>query len=273
MSRMTRRTVLLALVIWALVFAAPSQVLQAGQNMRTLSRAAFEDKVRGGWAGQMIGVSFGAPTEFRSNGRILEGNLPAWTPDRLENAIDQDDLYVEMTFAAVMDRVGLDATTEQYGEAFRTSKYQLWHANAGARRLLAQGIKAPWSGHPKYNVHANDIDFQIEADFIGLMTPGLPADATRYAERVGRVMNYGDGLYGGVFVTSMYAAAFFEHDPRKVVEAGLASLPTESGYARVAGLPRTPRTGGVRGSSSKTRGTRTMRARTARSHRSTSTPG
>src|SRR5215217_9413643 len=75
--------------------------------MRTLSRQAFEDKVRGGWAGQMIGVSFGAPTEFRFNGRIIDGDLPAWTPNRIENAIDQDDLYVEMTFAAVMDRVGL----------------------------------------------------------------------------------------------------------------------------------------------------------------------
>ena len=29
---------------------------------RRLSRATLEDKVRGGWAGQMIGVSFGAPT-------------------------------------------------------------------------------------------------------------------------------------------------------------------------------------------------------------------
>jgi len=211
----------------------PHSGFGAGPKMRTLSRQVFEDKIRGGGAGQMIGVSFGAPTEFRSNGKIIAGDLPAWTPNRIENAIDQDDLYVEMTFAAVMDRTGLNATSEQYGEAFRTSKYRLWHANAGARRLLDRGIKAPWSGHPKYNVHANDIDFQIEADFIGLMTPGLPADATRYAERVGRVMNYGDGLYGGVFVASMYAAAFFEQDPRKVVEAGLASLPAESGYARI----------------------------------------
>jgi hypothetical protein len=232
MSHMTHRSVLFALATCSLVMTGPRSV-RAGQDTRTLARQVFADKVRGGWAGQMIGVSFGAPTEFRSNGKILEGDLPAWTPDRVQNAIDQDDLYVEMTFAAVMDRVGLQATSEQYGEAFRTSKYRLWHANAGARRLLGRGIKAPWSGHPKYNVHANDIDFQIEADFIGLMTPGLPADATHYAERVGRVMNYGDGLYGGLFVTSMYAAAFFEHDPRKVVEAGLASLPKESGYARI----------------------------------------
>ena len=159
---------------------------------RRLSRATLEDKIRGGWAGQMIGVSYGAPTEFRSNGKIIEGNLNKyldWSPARLKNAIDQDDLYVEMTFAEVMDKVGLDATTEQYGEMFKNSQYELWHANAGARRNLNRGIKAPMSGNPKYNIHANDIDFQIESDFIGMMTPGLPREANKYADRVGRVMN------------------------------------------------------------------------------------
>lgn len=163
---------------------------------RRLSRATLEDKIRGGWAGQMIGVSYGAPTEFRSNGKIIEGNLNKyldWSPARLKNAIDQDDLYVEMTFAEVMDKVGLDATTEQYGEMFKNSQYELWHANAGARRNLNRGIKAPMSGNPKYNVHANDIDFQIESDFIGMMTPGLPREANKYADRVGRVMNWATG--------------------------------------------------------------------------------
>jgi len=50
---------------------------------------------------------------------------------------------------------------------------------------------------------------------------------------VGSVMNSGDGLYGGLFVTSMYSAAFFESDPRRVVEAGLAALPQKSGYAGI----------------------------------------
>jgi len=199
---------------------------------RRLSRAVLEDKVRGGWAGQMIGVAYGAPTEFQWNGKIIEGDIE-WTPEQVAGTIDQDDLYVEMTFAEVMDTVGLDATTEQYGDMFRDSEYRLWHANAGARRNLNRGIKAPMSGHPKYNIHANDIDFQIESDFIGLMTPGLPQEANRYADRVGRVMNYGDGLYGGMFVSGMYSAAFFEDDPHTVVEEGLKSIPAESGYARV----------------------------------------
>jgi ADP-ribosylglycohydrolase len=219
-----------AMVLAALVSAS------AGAETRRISRTELEDKIRGGWAGQMIGVSYGAPTEFQSKGRIVEGNLrhyQDWSSKRLENAVDQDDLYVEMTFAEVMDTVGLDATSEQYGEMFKASKYELWHANAGARRALNRGIKAPWSGHPRYNLHANDIDFQIESDFIGLMTPGLPREANKYADRVGRVMNWGDGLYGGMFFGGMYSSAFFETDPRRVVERGLASIPAGSGYAQV----------------------------------------
>ena len=199
---------------------------------RHLRRDVLEDKIRGGWAGKMFGVSYGAPAEFRSNGKIDEGPL-TWSPERVDNALGQDDLYVGMTMAETMDRLGLDATVEQYGEAFRESKYHLWHANAGARRLLNQGVKAPGSGHPRYNVHANDIDFQIEADFIGLMTPGLPRLANQYCERVGRVMNYGDGLYGGMWLDGMYSAAFFENDIRKVVEQGVACLPAKSQYARL----------------------------------------
>jgi hypothetical protein len=229
---MTERVtaVSLAAVLAGTVASAPDTAPPA----RRLSRAVLEDKIRGGWAGQMIGVSFGAPTEFRFKGRIIEGPI-AWQPGNVSNAIEQDDLYVEMTFAEVMDKLGLEATTEQYGEMFKDSKYDLWHANAGARRLLNHGIKAPWSGHPRYNAHANDIDFQIESDFIGLMTPGLPQEANKYADRVGRVMNHGDGLYGGMFFGGMYAAAFFESDPRKVVEAGLRSIPAASGYAKVIG--------------------------------------
>jgi hypothetical protein len=206
-------------------------LLPAAAATREMSRAELRDRIAGGWAGQMIGVSFGAPTEFKSNGKILEGELPPWKPERVSNALNQDDLYVDMTFAKVLDDKGLDATTADFADMFRNAKYRLWHANLAARRNLKRGVPPELAGTPKYNAHANDIDFQIEADFIGLMAPGLPQSATDIAWRAGRVMNYGDGIYGGIFVAAMYSAAFFERDPHKVVEAGLASLPPKSPYA------------------------------------------
>lgn len=206
-------------------FGIEAQIMQ-------ISRELLLDKIKGGWAGQMIGVSYGAPTEFRAQGRIYEEALE-WRPEMIENALNQDDLYVEITFASVLDKIGLNATTVHFGEAFRTTKYPLWHANAAARKNLNRGIQAPWSGHPKYNFHANDIDFQIESDFIGLMCPALPATAIQFADRIGRVMNYGDGLYGGMFVSGMYAAAFIYDDPILIVKAGLACIPPQSEYAQV----------------------------------------
>jgi hypothetical protein len=201
---------------------------QAG--LHVLERETLRDKIRGAWAGQMIGVAYGARTEFRFRGQIIDGVIQ---PEPLSNALNQDDLYVEMTFAKVMDTVGLDARATDYAAAFSRSAYDLWHANASARRNLARGLKPPWSGHPQYNLHANDIDFQIEADLIGIICPGLPREANRLADRIGHIMNYGDGVYGGMFVAGMYAAAFLDKTPREIVEAGLSCLPARSDYAAV----------------------------------------
>lgn len=222
------KTSLLRLPAAALLLAALSQTLNAAD--REISREALLDKIRGAWAGQMIGVSYGAATEFRSQGKIHDVPIK---PEPLDNAINQDDLYVEMTFARVMDFKGIDAKATDYGDAFRESQYNLWHANAGARRNLNRGLQPPLSGHPDYNLHADDIDFQIEADFIGIMCPGLPRLSNKLADRIGHVMNYGDGVYGGMFVGGMYAAGYFEKDPRKLVEAGLACLPAKSTYAQI----------------------------------------
>jgi hypothetical protein len=217
----------------AIVLALVGIALHAnGAEKLKMSLSEFEDRVRGGMAGQMAGVTFGDPTEFKSRGTMVEGELE-WFPEMIKGALDQDDLYVEMTFAEVMDKIGLDATIDDYGEAFAKSRYELWHANAAARRHLVNGLKGGMSGHPKYNLHANDIDFQIEADFIGLMTPGLPQTAIELCDRVGRVMNYGDGLYGGMFVAGMYSAAFFETDVPSVVRAGLECVPQGSGYREI----------------------------------------
>ena len=190
----------------------------------------YVDKMKAGWLGQMAGVGWGGPTEFKYKGVIMpEDKMPPWEP-RLINQFQQDDIYVEMTFLRTLELYGFNVSIRQAGIDFANSGYPLWHANRAGRDNLRAGIAPPDSGHPKLNKHADDIDYQIEADFSGLIAPGMPNVVIPLGETFGRLMNYGDGLYGGQFVGGMYAAAFFETDRIKIVKAGLRCIPQDSLY-------------------------------------------
>ena len=41
-----------------------------------LSKADLENKIKGGWAGQTIGVTFGGVTEFKFNGTFIQDYQP-----------------------------------------------------------------------------------------------------------------------------------------------------------------------------------------------------
>ena len=195
-----------------------------------ISVEQYIDKMKAGWVGQMAGVGWGAPTEFHCQGVVMpEDKVPQWEP-KLINQFEQDDIYVEMTFLRTLELHGFGVSIRQAGIDFANSGYSLWHANRGGRDNLRIGIAPPDSGHPQFNKHADDIDYQIEADYAGLISPGMPNVPIQLGEIFGRLMNYGDGLYGGQFVGGMYAEAFFEEDVVKVVEAGLRCIPPQSQY-------------------------------------------
>jgi len=223
---------------WVLMFASvaiclPASSASAGQEFRRLPMKQYLDRMKAGWIGQMAGVGWGAPTEFKYKGQIIpEEKVPMWRPAMI-NQYNQDDIYVEMTFLRTLEQYGGDVSIRQAGIDFANSGYRLWHANRAGRDNLRSGIGPPDSGHPKFNKHADDIDYQIEADYAGLISPGMPNVAIALGEKFGRLMNYGDGVYGGQFVGGMYAEAFFETDMVKIIEAGLKCIPDKSQYAEM----------------------------------------
>jgi hypothetical protein len=201
---------------------------------RRLTVAEYRDKMQSGWIGQIAGVSLGAPTEFRWRDAVIPADkMPVWKPAMINDAFNQDDLYVEMTFLRSLEQYGLGVPIRQAGIDFANSRYSLWCANNAGRTNLRNGIAPPDSGHPKFNKCPNDIDYQIEADYSGLIAPGLPNFAVAMGEKFGRLMNYGDGMYAGQFVGAMYAEAFFENDPVKIVERALRAVPADSQYAEM----------------------------------------
>ncbi|MEI6674238.1 MAG: ADP-ribosylglycohydrolase family protein [Verrucomicrobiota bacterium] len=213
------------------VVASVGLCAKAEQPVRKLPLSVFQDKMQGAWLGQMIGVGWGAPTEFKVKGEIIpEDKMPLWKPEMV-NQHDNDDCYVEMTFMKTLETYGFDASIRQAGIDFANSGYKLWHANTAGRENLRKGIAPPDSGHPQFNKCADDIDYQIEADYSGIIAPGLPNLTIALGQKFGRLMNYGDGLYAGQFIGGMYAEAYFESDPWKLVAAGLQCMPADSDYA------------------------------------------
>ncbi|HBO15636.1 MAG TPA: hypothetical protein DD440_04800 [Porticoccaceae bacterium] len=196
-----------------------------------LSHEQLKDKILGGWSGKAYGCMMGEPMEFKAQGEIYEGTLDIHPKAPTVWLHNEDDMYVNMALLEVMQKEGIDATRDHFARVFTDSPFMLWHANGQARQNLLAGMSADLSGHPRFNPHADDIDFQIECDFIGLISPGLPAAVTDYADRVGHIMNYGEGYYAGVFLASLYAAAFIENDRLEMIEMALQTIPVDCDYA------------------------------------------
>ncbi|MDR0327563.1 MAG: ADP-ribosylglycohydrolase family protein [Planctomycetaceae bacterium] len=231
---MKRHTILILMLLSMLGVPVLQAAEQPGVTYRRISVSDYRNKMKGGWIGQIAGVCWGAPTEFQYQERIIpENEMPKWKPEMINDAFGQDDLYVEMTFLRTMEEHGLDVSLRQAGIDFANSGYPLWHANVEGRRNLRSGIAPPDSSHPQFNRCADDIDYQIEADYSGLIAPGMPSVAVELGEKFGRLMNYGDGVYAGMFVGAMYCEAFFETDLVKIIETALKAIPADSQYAEM----------------------------------------
>jgi hypothetical protein len=204
---------------------------QAGDRVRRISVKEYLERMKAGWIGQIVGVSWGAPTEnkFKTIGPVEK--VPPFSEDLVNQAFNQDDLYVEMTFLRTLEQYGFEASIRQAGIDFANSEYQLWVANAAGRSNLRKGIAPPDSSHPKFHRSSGAIDYQIEADYSGLIAPGMLNIPIQLGEKFGRLMNYGDGVYAGQFMGCMYAEAFFERNISRIIEAGLRCIPSQSMYA------------------------------------------
>lgn len=133
MKKTLRMSVVLCLLIAACGRAAK---VESQTGLRTeLTRTELLDKIKGGWAGQVIGCTFGGPTEFRYQGAMIQDyqTIP-WDDSLVALRFEKspglyDDVYMDLTFVDVMAREGIDAPAASHARAFAHAGYPLWHAN------------------------------------------------------------------------------------------------------------------------------------------------
>lgn len=204
--------------------------ISAGSKYKVITSQTLKDKIKGGWAGKMIGVSCAHEMEFKAVGKMFEGEIP-WKPEMVEESLLEDDIYGQLNFMMMMEKYGQNVSADKLSEGFANAKFPLCHANLQARKNYMDGIMPPMSGTPQYSMHADDIDFQIESDFFGFINPGMPASSAKMCNKIGRIMSYGDGLYGGIYLSTIHSLAYFDNNIERIVANALKAVPANSTYA------------------------------------------
>ena len=96
-------------IILAALFLAAACTSAPEKTEVSLTREALMDKIKGGWAGQTIGVVYGAPTEFKFQGTIIPEEIPiGWGEGYVKHWWDRkpglfDDVYNDLTFAEAFE--------------------------------------------------------------------------------------------------------------------------------------------------------------------------
>src|SRR5262249_4123675 len=101
---------------------------------------------------------------------------------------------------------------------------------------LAKGIKAPDTGHPRYNKLWFTIGPQFSADVYGVLAPGLPNLAGQLAREFGHLNGYAEGTDGAVFMAAMVSLAFGETDTKQIVRKAARLIHPDSPYRKCLDL-------------------------------------
>lgn len=228
------------------------------------SKAAFTDRVRGGFLGRVAGCMLGKPFEGVDRASIRmyaeeTGNWPLHAFQREPTAVElrrilrrkpqrpirgwqaasyinlcdgfpsDDDINYTVIGMEVMRRHGADFTP--------LDMVTLWTqqlpiigtctAERAAYRNFVEGWLPPRSASRR-NPYREWIGAQIRADFFGYAAPGDPARATEWAWRDASISHLRNGIYGEMWVAAMLAAAFVLPDWPAIIHAGLAQIPRKS---------------------------------------------
>ncbi len=207
----------------------------------------YIEKIYAGWYAKNIGIRLGAYVEGWTSDDIrnVYGELKDY-PVAYDEFASDDDANGPMFFLrALEDKKGPELTAQDVAEALLNyAPYEhsfFWWGGYGvstehtAYLNLRAGITAPKAGSIAQNgaAVAEQIGGQIFIDTWGLVNPGKPERAARMAKEAASVTHDGNGIYGGMFLAAVIAAAFDETDINRLLDTGLSFIPANSEYTCV----------------------------------------
>jgi hypothetical protein len=219
---------IIALFTCAAFTQSPPPAVQTESSSKSLvlSRAEYLDRVQAIWTAQMIAQMTGVRFEHQPASTLPVTpmtHLPGYAP------VD-DDYYYEMVAVRAFEKYGIGLTVEQLGQQWLENNAGSWGSSEQALLLLKRGVKAPDTGHPRYNKLWWTIGPQFSSDVYGALAPGMPNVAAALARNLGHINGYAEGTDGAVFISGMVSLAFVEKDTHSIVRKAASLIHPDSPY-------------------------------------------
>ena len=194
----------------------------------------LEDKIRGGFLGQVLGDLNGLKHEMKY---IQEpGNVEQYTPALPDGAWTDDDTDVEWPYILEIQRTNnLLLPPPVISEVWKKHiNRRIWCSHLYLRQIMDLGIDPPLTGRIEINPWA---DFNLSGQFVaeswGLISPGMPQTAARIGTHYTHVSIDGEAIQSTQMIDAMIATAFFTSDTTKILDAGAAALDPRSVMSQI----------------------------------------
>jgi ADP-ribosylglycohydrolase len=171
----------------------------------------------------------------------------ASTREKIAYMEPDDDIHYSLTGLGVIEQHGPEFTWNQVADFWLSRIPINAICTAESQAILSymtRTQRASWTAAPKTaatpaftrrnrNPYREWIGAQIRSDGWAWCAAGKPELAAEFAFRDACWTHERNGIYGEMLFAAIQAAAFVEHDPRKLVEIGLSEIPRDCRLARI----------------------------------------
>ncbi len=183
------------------------------KTMQEINLTNYRDKVRGGWIGKCAGGILGAPIEgFKSFHTIaIDDSL-------FENNFPNDDLDLQILWLDMAKQKGPYVRANDFRDHWQAHVNFPWNEYGIATLNMRKGLDNPDTGRHNNAYWSESMGSPIRSELWGMLCPGNPAAAARYARMDSTLDHTGFSVDAEMFFSASAALAFFETDVSVVMQ-------------------------------------------------------